>query len=195
VELLEAHDDIHVVAPGVDLRYKVGGRKWINGSGTFNIPDGEVFTGPIENSVNGTIHFGFPAVYKGVRVEDVTLCFRHGRVVEASASKGYDFLVSMLDTDDGARQVGEVAFGLNAQVKRFTGNTLFDEKIDGTMHLALGKSPPDTGGKNRSAIHWDIVADLRQGEVYAENELCYRDGRFIEPDSNYGVGAPTAEHV
>ena len=179
VDFLEDHNDVHIVAPGVNLTYKVGGRKWINGSGTYNFPDGEVFTGPIESSVNGAIRFTFPAVYKGVRVEDVSLRFQDGNVVDATASRGHEFLMCMLGTDEGAHKVGEVAFGLNSQVDRFTGNTLFDEKIDGTMHLALGKSHPHTGGRNVSAIHWDMVADLRDGQVYVDGQLCYDHGKFV----------------
>ncbi|HEV2887977.1 MAG TPA: aminopeptidase [Jatrophihabitans sp.] len=180
VDYLGKHDSVRIVAPGVDLSYRVAGRTWINGSGEYNFPDGEVFTGPIEDSVNGTIRFSYPAVYNGVRVEDVALRFEDGRVVEASAGAGRDFLTAMLSTDDGARYVGEVAFGLNYAVDRFTGNTLFDEKIGGTMHVAVGQSYPHTGGRNRSAIHWDMVTDLRDGQVYVDGELCYENGRFNE---------------
>ncbi|HEX8079100.1 MAG TPA: aminopeptidase [Jatrophihabitans sp.] len=178
VDFLSKHDSVRIVAPGVDLNYRVAGRTWINGSGEYNFPDGEVFTGPIEDSVNGTIRFSYPAVYNGVRVEDVALRFHDGRVVDATAGAGEDFLMSMLSTDDGARYVGEVAFGLNYAVGRFTGNTLFDEKIGGTMHVAVGQSYPHTGGRNRSSIHWDMVTDLRDGEVYVDGELCYEKGRF-----------------
>ena len=180
VDFLGKHDSVRIVAPGIDLTYRVAGRTWINGSGAYNFPDGEVFTGPIEDSVNGTIRFTYPAVYNGVRVEDVALRFEDGKVVEASAGEGEEFLTSVLDTDDGARYVGEVAFGLNYAVDRFTGNTLFDEKIGGTMHVAVGQSYPHTGGRNRSAIHWDMVVDLREGEVYVDGELCYKKGHFTE---------------
>ncbi|GAA4464014.1 aminopeptidase [Phytohabitans houttuyneae] len=179
VDFLGKHDTVHIVAPGVDLEYRVAGRTWINGSGQYNFPDGEVFTGPIEDSVRGTIRFSYPAVYRGARVDDVTLRFENGRVVEASAGAGMEFLQTMLDTDDGARYVGEVAFGLNEAVDRFTANTLFDEKIGGTMHLAVGQSYPHTGGTNRSEIHWDMVTDLRDGEVYVDGRLCYEKGRFL----------------
>jgi aminopeptidase len=179
VDYLSKHDEIHIVAPGTDITYRVGGRKWISAAGDKNLPDGEVFTGPIEDSVNGKVTFTYPAVYFANEVENVCLTFENGRVVEESASKGYDFLKSTLDRDPGARMLGEVAFGLNYNVRQFSKNVLFDEKIGGTMHMALGMSYPETGGVNKSAIHWDIVCDLREGKVYADGELCYEAGKFI----------------
>jgi aminopeptidase len=179
VDYLMAHDHIHIVAPDTDIRYRVAGRTWINSDGKRNFPSGEVFTGPIENSVEGHVRFNYPAIYNGREVEDVRLFFKAGKVVEASASRGEDFLQAMLDTDPGARFLGEVAFGLNYNIQRFTRKILFDEKIGGTMHMALGRSYPDSGGKNDSAIHWDLICDLRDGEVTADGELCYRDGKFI----------------
>ena len=178
-DFLMNHDEIHIVAPDTDLTYRVGGRRWINASGEKNFPDGEVFTGPIEDSVNGTVRFSYPAIYAGNEVEDVRLTFRDGKVVAASAARGLDFLEAMLDQDEGARFVGEVAFGLNYGIQHFTGNVLFDEKIGGTMHMALGSSYPDTGGTNKSALHWDMVCDLRQGEVFADGRQCYSDGKFL----------------
>ncbi len=178
-DFLSSHGEIHIVAPGTDLTYRVGGRKWINASGTRNFPDGEVFTGPIEDSASGTVRFSYPAVYAGNEVEDVRLRFEAGKVVEATAGRGQDFLLSMLDQDPGARFLGEVAFGLNYGIKQFTRNILFDEKIGGTMHMALGRSYPDTGGKNESSLHWDMISDLRGGKAYADGELCYEGGRFI----------------
>ncbi len=178
-DFLSSHDEIHIVAPGTDLTYRVGGRKWINASGTRNFPDGEVFTGPIEDSASGTVRFSYPAVYAGNEVEEVRLRFEAGKVVEATAGRGQDFLLSMLDQDPGARFLGEVAFGLNYGIKQFTRNILFDEKIGGTMHMALGRSYPDTGGKNESSLHWDMISDLRDGKAYADGELCYEGGRFI----------------
>ncbi|HLZ81786.1 MAG TPA: aminopeptidase, partial [Ktedonobacteraceae bacterium] len=175
----DQQDEIHIVAPGTDITYRVGGRKWINCAGTENFPDGEVFSGPIENSVNGTIHFSYPAIYDGNEVEDVRLTFRDGKVIESSASKGLEFLNAMLDTDAGARYLGEVAFGLNYNIKQFSKDTLFDEKIGGTMHMALGASLPESGGVNESGLHWDMVCDLREGKVYAGGKLCYETGKFI----------------
>jgi aminopeptidase len=179
VDFLTSCGELHIVGPGVDLRCNVRGRTWINGSGAFNFPDGEVFTSPIESSVSGTIAFTFPAVYKQTVVHDVVLTFEEGRVVDWSASSNHAFLTAMLDTDEGARFVGEIAFGLNARVQRFTGNTLFDEKLAGTMHLALGRSYPRTGGTNRSAIHWDMVTRLQEGRVDADGEPCYVAGDFV----------------
>lgn len=179
VDYLMIHDEIHVVTPDTDLTYRAGGRIWTNAHGDFNFPDGEVFTGPIEDSVNGTVRFTYPAIYNGQQVEDVRLTFRDGKVVSASAARNENFLNEMLDMDAGSRYLGEVAFGLNYGVKQFTSNILFDEKIGGTMHLALGASYPETGGKNVSGLHWDIVCDLREGKVYADGELCYENGKFL----------------
>lgn len=178
-DYLMAHDRIHIVAPGTDVNYRVAGRTWINSDGKRNFPSGEVFTGPIEDSVEGVVRFSYPAIYNGREVEDVRLVFEAGKVVEATAARGQDFLHAMLDTDPGARFLGEVAFGLNYGIQRFTRNILFDEKIGGTMHMALGRSYPDSGGKNDSAIHWDLICDLRLGQVTADGELCYRDGKFV----------------
>jgi aminopeptidase len=179
VEYLEQHDEIHIVAPGTDIRYRAGGRKRINCAGTENFHDGEVFSGPIENSVNGVVLFSYPAIYNGNEVADVQLTFRDGKAIETSASRGLDFLNAMLDSDEGARYVGEVAFGLNYNIKRFSKDTLFDEKIGGTMHMALGASLPESGGVNESGIHWDMVCDLREGKVYADGQLCYENGQFL----------------
>lgn len=177
-DFLMAHDEIRIVAPDTDITYRVGGRTWINASGERNFPDGEVFTGPIENSVNGTVRFSYPAVYYGTEVEDVRLTFKDGRVVMATAGRGVEFLHAMLDQDDGARVLGEVAFGLNYGIQRFSRNIGFDEKIGGTMHMALGASYPDTGGVNVSGLHWDMVCDLREGKVYADGKLCFANGKF-----------------
>ena len=179
VDFLNQRHEIHIVAPGTDITYRVGGRKWINCAGTENFPDGEVFTGPIENSANGTVNFTYPAIYDGNEVENVRLTFRDGKVIESSASRGLDFLNAMLDTDAGARYLGEVAFGLNYNIQQFSKDTLFDEKIGGTMHMALGASLPETGGVNESGLHWDMVCDLREGKVYADGKLCYEAGKFI----------------
>lgn len=160
---LSPKKEIHVVGPDTDLRLKVGGRTWINCDGHENFPDGEIFTGPVEDSVTGQIRFTYPACIYGREVEDVRLEFKGGKVVRATAGKNEAFLLQMLDTDEGARYVGEFAFGTNPGIQRFTKNTLFDEKIGGTIHLALGKGYPESGSKNTSAIHWDMVCDLRQG--------------------------------
>jgi aminopeptidase len=180
VELLGGKQELRFVAEGTDLTFAVGGRTWIAADGHENFPDGEVFTAPREESTEGEITFTYPAVFEGRQVDDVRLRFHGGEVVEATASRGEDFLQEMVAVDDGARRVGELAFGLNDAVPVFTRNILFDEKIGGTMHLALGSAYPECGGTNRSALHWDMICDLRSGsEVYADGELVYRDGRFL----------------
>jgi aminopeptidase len=180
IEWLSDKDEIHVVGTGTDLRLSTKGRIWINADGTKNFPDGEIFTGPIEDSVNGTVRFSYPAVYAGREVTDVRLTFRDGRVVEADAAKGEDFLLKTLDTDDGARYLGEFAFGTNFDIQRFTKNILFDEKIGGTIHMALGSAYLETGSQNRSAIHWDMLCELRDGgQVDVDGQAFMRDGRFV----------------
>jgi len=163
-DYLQGKSDYHVVASnGTDVRMSVAGMRWINCDGHENFPDGEVFTGPVIDSVNGTIHFSFPAVHNGREVQDVKLTFRDGKVVDAAASKGQDFLFSMLDTDAGSRFLGECAIGTNYNIQQYTRNTLFDEKIGGTVHFALGAGYPETGNNNSSGLHWDMVVDLRKG--------------------------------
>ncbi|MBW3593825.1 MAG: aminopeptidase [Actinobacteria bacterium] len=180
-EWLGTKEEIRVVSNGTDLTLGVGGRTWIPCDGKENFPDGEVFTAPIETRVEGTVDFTFPVAFHGRVIEGIRLRFEAGEVTEATARRGQAFLEEMLAMDDGARRVGEFAFGLNESIQEFTRNTLFDEKIGGTMHLALGKAYPESGGKNQSALHWDIVCDLRPGsEVYADGELVYRDGRFLD---------------
>ena len=170
---------IRIVKSGTDISMRVAGRTWINSDGRHNMPSGEIFTGPIEDSVEGKIAFSFPACYGGREVHDVILTFQRGRVVKATASKGEDFLRSMLDTDDGAKFVGEIAVGTNYAVEKFTKNTLFDEKIGGTIHMAVGSSYPQSGGLNKSGIHWDMVADMREGgKIYADGKMIYKDGQF-----------------
>jgi len=144
------------------------------------MPDGEVFTSPVETETEGEIRYTFPALYHGREVEDVRLRFEAGRVVHAEAARGGDYLASLLEMDAGARALGEVAFGLNYEIDRFTRNILFDEKIGGTMHLALGSGFPQAGGQNTSGLHWDMICDVRDdGEVYADGELIWKDGRFL----------------
>ncbi len=177
---LDGVSELRVVAEDTDLTIGVGGRHWIRSRGRENFPDGEIFTGPVETSVEGTIRFTYPAVFQGREVDDVRLRFQAGEVVEATAARGEDLLREMIAVDDGARRAGEFAFGLNEAVTSFTREILFDEKIGGTMHLALGTAYPETGSANRSALHWDLICDLRGGgEVYADGELCYRDGAFL----------------
>jgi aminopeptidase len=180
VDWLNKARKIHVVGPDTDLKLEVTGRKWENCDGHENFPDGEIFTGPIEDSVNGHIRYSYPACAYGREAEDVRLWFKDGKVVKATAAKNEEFLLKMLKTDKGARYVGEFAFGTNYGIQRFTKNTLFDEKIGGTIHLALGKGYPESGSKNQSAIHWDMVCDLRQGgEVRVDGTLFLKDGKVL----------------
>jgi aminopeptidase len=177
---LQTTRELRVVGDGTDLKLGVEGRTWIQANGLRNFPDGEVFTAPVETSVEGTIRFTFPAMMRGRQSDGVRLRFEGGEVVEATAERGQDFLHEMIALDDGARRVGEFAFGLNEAITEYTGNLLLDEKIGGTVHLALGRSVPGSGGENESGLHWDIVCDLRDGgEVYADGELVYRDGAFL----------------
>jgi len=183
VDFLNSCHEVRLVTPeGTDLRLEVGGRKWINCDGKENFPDGEVFTGPVEDSAEGLVVVSFPTNYGGRLVDGIRLRFRQGEVVEASADRGQDFLIAMLEQDDGARRIGEIALGTNYAITRYTQNTLFDEKIGGTFHLALGSAYPETGATNQSGLHWDLVCDLRTGgKVFADGQLISRDGRFVDP--------------
>ena len=179
-EELTAGRELRILGPDTDLRVGVAGRKWIAADGHYNMPDGEVFTSPIEADTEGRIRYTFPAIFQGREVEDIRLRFEGGRVVAAEASRGEAYLRSLLDLDAGARIVGEVAFGLNYEIDCFTGNILLDEKIGGTIHLALGAGFQQAGGKNSSALHWDMICDLRRdGEVYADGELIWKAGSFV----------------
>lgn len=178
--ILDTKKEIRIVSKDTDIRMSVEGRKWINCCGNENFPDGEVFTSPIEDSVEGYIRFSFPGIYAGREIEDIRLKFEKGKVVEATAAKGEELLLELLDTDEGAKFLGEVAVGTNYGIKKFTKNMLFDEKIGGTVHLAIGRGFPEAGSKNSSAIHWDMLCDMRDGgEIYADGELIYKDGKFI----------------
>ena len=177
---LESVRELHVLGPDTDLRLGVEGRRWIAADGKLNMPDGEIFTSPVETETEGEIRFSFPAIFHGRGVEDVRLRFEAGRVVEAEAKSANDYLQSLLDMDEGARILGELAFGMNYEIDRFTRDILFDEKIGGTIHLALGASFRQVGGENDSGLHWDLICDLRSdGEVYADGELVWKAGQFL----------------
>jgi aminopeptidase len=163
VERLARAREIRIEADGTDLRLRVDGRTWINSDGHHNMPSGEVFTGPLEDSANGTIRFAIPSNPRGVEVADVELTFADGKVIEATASRGEEYLRAALATDAGARFLGELGIGTNAGIDRPTGTILLDEKMAGTVHLALGRSYRETGGRNQSALHWDLICDLRSG--------------------------------
>ena len=180
VDYLNNKKHLRIVANETDIEMSIKNRIWMNSDGHNNFPSGEVYTGPVEDSVNGTIRFSFPGIYSGQEIEDIRLTFKKGKVVEAKASKGQKLLDALLDTDEGARMVGEVAIGTNYNITQFTKNMLFDEKIGGTVHLALGKSYPQSGGKNVSAIHWDMLCDMKEGgDIYADGELFYKGGKII----------------
>jgi aminopeptidase len=177
---LETFRELRIVGPDTDLRIGVDGRGWIGADGKLNMPDGEIFTSPLETETEGEIRFSFPAIFHGRSVEDVRLRFERGRVVAAEAKTGEDYLHSLLDMDEGSRVLGEFAFGLNYEIDRFTRDILFDEKIGGTVHLALGASFKKVGGENDSGLHWDMFCDLREkGEVYADGELVWKAGHFL----------------
>lgn len=178
IDWITPRKTVHISGPGTDLTVGVAGRTWVNDEGKLNFPGGEIFTGPIENQTEGHIEFSFPAYLGGREVSGVRLVFEKGRVVEFSAQSGEDFLRAMLDMDEGARVLGEFAFGTNYGITEFTKNTLFDEKIGGTLHMALGRAYPDTGGTNISALHWDMVYDLQAAEVTVDGEPFSKNGQF-----------------
>jgi aminopeptidase len=180
VDWLKGKKELKVVGPNVDLTLSVEGRVFINSDGKSNMPSGEIFTGPVEDSAQGWVRFTHPAVLVGKEVDGIELHFENGRVIKASAEKNEEFLLSRLDTDEGSRYLGEFAIGTNKKINRFIKKILFDEKIGGTIHMALGKGYPITGSQNQSAIHWDMICDMRDGgQIYADGELFYDSGKFM----------------
>jgi len=180
VDWLKGKEKVHVIGPETDLRLSIAGRAFQNCDGRYNMPDGEVFTGPVEDSLEGHVYFSYPAIEEGREVTGVRLWFEGGRVVKASAEKNEEFLLKTLDTDEGARRVGEFAIGTNEGITSFTRQILFDEKINGSFHMALGAGYPETGSLNKSAIHWDLICDLRDGgEIWVNDVLLYRNGKFV----------------
>jgi aminopeptidase len=177
---IQGKQEVHVQGPGTDIRLNVGERTWIPCVGEHNMPDGEFFTGPVEDSVEGEIAFSFPTTYGGREVSGVKLRFEGGKVVDARAERGEPFLHEMLDTDEGAKRLGELGIGTNYGISTGTKEILLDEKIGGTVHMAVGMSYPETGGKNDSAVHWDMICDLRQGgSITVDGEELQRDGKFL----------------
>jgi aminopeptidase len=181
VKRLNKAKNMRFVGLDTDLRLSVEGRRWFSCDGHVNMPDGEIFTSPVENSAEGQIRFTYPGIEMGREVVDITLTFKSGEVVGARAEKGEEFLKEIIKTDEGARRIGEIAVGTNIGIDRFTKNMLFDEKMGHCIHLALGLAPipEETGGKNQSSIHWDLLKDMRTGEIYADNELVYQKGKFV----------------
>ncbi len=169
-----------VRGPGIDLTFDFGGRKWKNSFGIRNFPDGEIFTSPIEESVNGHVEFNHPTVYVGRELSGITLTFKDGVVVDAHAAKDEPTLLNQLDLDEGARRLGEFAIGTNMSITRFTREILFDEKMGGTVHMALGLGFPELGGVNKSVVHWDMVHGMLDGgEIWIDGQLFYRAGQFM----------------
>ena len=180
IEWMKGRNEVHIEGEGTDLILEVQGRTFLPADGKENFPDGEVFTGPIEDKTRGHVTFSFPAMYGSQVVEGIELEFEGGRIVEASASKNEDFLLKTLDTDSGSRTLGELGIGTNYGIPGFTGETLLDEKIGGTIHLAIGASYPESGGVNDSAVHWDMVCDLRKGgRVSVDGDTLMEDGNLL----------------
>jgi aminopeptidase len=179
-EWITGKEEIQIEAPGTSIGLNISGRNFIVADGRHNMPDGEFFTGPVEDSASGEVTFTYPAMYGGREVSGIRLRFEEGRVTEAAAERNEEFLIEMLDTDDGARRLGELGIGTNYGIDRFTKEILLDEKIGGTIHLALGMSYPETGGLNNSALHWDMVCDLREGgRITVDGEELQVNGNFV----------------
>jgi len=180
VQRFEGHDCVQLRGPNVDLALSIQGRTFVNASGKYNLPDGEIYTGPVEESLQGWVRYTYPAIYQGRVVEGIELTFDKGCAVRASARKNEDLLLRMLESDPGARYVGEFAIGTNFEIDRFTHTILLDEKIGGSFHMALGAGYPETGSRNKSVIHWDMICDMRQdAEIALDGEVVYRDGKFV----------------
>ncbi len=178
--LLDGTKVLHIVGEKTDITFGVESRKWISCDGACNFPDGEIYTSPIENLTEGEIYFDFPAIYRGNVAEKIWLKFEGGKVVDFRADMGEEFLSSMINMDEGSKIAGEIAIGTNERVKDVTGNILFDEKIGGSIHMALGASYPETGGKNVSGLHWDIIKNMQNNAfIYADEKLIYKNGKFV----------------
>ncbi len=180
IKHLNGHNKVSLKGPNVDLSLSIMGRTFVNCYGLNNMPDGEIFTGPVEDSVNGWVRFTFPAIYNGVMVEGVELTFVNGKVSTARAEKNQSLLLEMLESDPGAKHVGEFAIGTNEDIDRFSRNILFDEKLGGTFHMALGAGYPETGSLNKSIIHWDMICGMREdSEMKVDGEVVYKNGKFL----------------
>jgi aminopeptidase len=179
INWLKGKREVTIRGPHVDLKLSIDGRRFLSADGHKNMPDGEIFTSPVEDSAEGWIRYTYPALYNGREVDGIELEFKEGKVVKAGATKNEELLLSQLDVDDEARYLGEFAIGTNYAIDRFTKSILYDEKIGGTIHLALGHGFAEIGGKNRSSLHWDMVCDMRQdSEIRVDGELFYKDGEF-----------------
>ena len=181
VEWLKGRDQVVLKGSNIDMSLSIKDRVFIPADGKYNFPDGEIFTGPVEDTAKGWVRFKYPAIFMGQEVADIELWFENGKVVKETASKNQDLLTSTLDTDEGARYLGEWGIGTNYGITQFTKDMLFDEKIGGTIHFAAGASYPETGGKNESGIHWDMLCDMNDSEVKVDGELFYKDGKPVIP--------------
>ena len=180
IERIEGHYQVILRGPNVDLTLSIKGRKFLNGAGKNNMPDGEIYTGPVEDSVNGWVRFSYPAIYSGVMVEGVELTFNNGKVTKVKAEKNQPFLLEMCESDAGARYLGEFAIGTNYEIDHFYHNILFDEKLGGSFHMALGSGYPETGSNNKSMIHWDMICGMKNdSEIVLDGEVIYKNGKFI----------------
>ncbi len=180
IDWMKGRNEVHVEGEGTDIVLEVGGRTFIPADGNYNFPDGEIFTGPIEDRTRGVVSFSYPAIYGGTAVEGIRLEFDGGKIVDATAQRNEKFLIQTLDTDPGARVLGELGIGTNYGIAGFTGEILLDEKIGGTVHMAVGASYPETGGLNDSAVHWDMVCDLRKGgRITVDGDILMEDGKLL----------------
>ena len=177
ISWLAGKDQVHIHGADIDLKFSIKERRFEVADGKYNFPDGEIFTGPVEDSANGWVRFKYPAIYTGREVVDIELWFADGKVVKEKASKGQELLTSLLDMDAGSRYIGEWGIGTNYAIQRFTKNMLFDEKIGGTIHFAVGAGYPETGSQNDSGLHWDMLCDMQQSEITVDGELFYKDGK------------------
>jgi aminopeptidase len=178
VRWLDGRHDVAIKGSDVDLTLSITGRKFINACGNKNFPDGEIFTSPVESSVKGWVRFAYPAIYAGREVEDIELWFEDGKIAKEKAGKGEELLTTLLNTDPGARYLGEWGIGTNYDINRFTKNMLFDEKLGGTIHFAVGFGFQEIGSQNESSIHWDMLCDMGDSEVTVDGDLFYKDGKF-----------------
>jgi len=182
IEWLKGRKNVRIVGEGTDLAFSLEGRAWVNSDGKHNMPSGEIFTTPVEGTVSGEVTFSYPAIHGGREVEGVRLVFRNGAVAEAHAKKNEEYLRQMIASDAGAKIAGEFGVGTNGGITKFTKSILYDEKIGGTIHIALGEAYAETGGKNKSALHWDMICDLRKGgEIIVDGEVFEKDGKFMVP--------------
>lgn len=180
IDWLKGRDNVALNGPNIELELSIAERTFINANGQRNMPDGEIFTGPVEDSVNGWVRFTYPSIVNGRAVSGIELQFENGKVVKASAEQNEDLLFAQLDTDPGARYLGEFAIGTNFGIQQFTGNILFDEKIGGSVHMAIGQAYPETGSANESAVHWDMICDMRDdSEIHVDGDLFYKNGEFV----------------